>query len=244
MKNNSFENPTIVSSEEWLAARREFLREEKEFSKLRDRLAAHRRALPWVKVAQPYVFASPSGRVSLTDMFEDRSQLIVYHFMLAPGWEEGCRGCSYVSDHFDGALPHVNARDVSFAAVSSAPLAEIERFKARMGWKFKWVSSHGTSFNRDFRVSFTPEEVETGKADYNFDVNEIGIEEMPGLSVFARGADGDIYRTYSTYSRGLDLLIGAYNLLDLAPKGRDENPEAPMKWVCHHDRYNHATVAG
>lgn len=211
MKNNSFEKPTVVSPEKWLASRREFLREEKEFSKLHDRLAAQRRELPWVKVDQPYVFESANGRVSLAELFEGRSQLIVYHFMLAPGWEEGCRGCSFVSDHFDGALAHVNARDIAFTAVSCAPLAEIERFKARMGWKFNWVSSHGTSFNRDFRVSFTSEEVEAGKADYNFGLNEIGADEMPGLSVFARGADGAVYRTYTTYSRGLDLLIGAYS---------------------------------
>ena len=243
MKNNSTDNPTIVSPEKWLAARREFLREEKEFSKLRDRLAAHRRELPWVKVEQPYVFESSQGRRSLAEMFEGRSQLIVYHFMLAAGWEDGCRGCSFVSDHFDGALPHVNARDVSFTAVSIAPLEEIERYKARMGWKFNWVSSHGTSFNRDFRVSFTAEEVEAGQADYNFGLNKIGMEEMPGLSVFARGADGAVYRTYSTYARGLDLLIGAYNLLDLVPQGRDEDSEAPMKWVRLHDRYDHVAVA-
>jgi len=243
MKNNPVENPTIVSPDKWLAARREFLREEKEFSKLRDRIAAHRRELPWVKVDPPYAFESAHGRVSLAELFERRGQLMVYHFMLAPGWEEGCRGCSYVSDHFDGALPHLNARDVSLAAVSSAPLAEIERFKARMGWKFNWVSSHGTSFNRDFGVSFTAGEVEAGKADYNFGLNQIGMSEMPGLSVFAAGADGAVYRTYSAYSRGLDLLIGAYNLLDLMPKGRDEDPEAPMKWVCHHDRYTHVPVA-
>ncbi len=237
MKNNSFENPTLVSPEKWLAARREFLREEKEFSKLRDRLAEKRRALPWARVDQAYTFDSPAGRATLAELFEGRSQLIVYHFMLAPGWEEGCRGCSFVSDHFDGALAHVNARDTSFVAVSSAPLAEIERFKARMGWKFNWVSSHGTTFNRDFRVAFTPAEVEIGLADYNFGMNEIGAEEMPGLSVFARGADGGVYRTYSTYSRGLDLLINAYNLIDLTPRGRNEDSEAPMKWVRLHDSY-------
>jgi len=180
--------------------------------------------------------------VSLADLFEGRSQLIVYHFMLAPGWEDGCRGCSFVSDHFDGAVPHLNARDVSFTAVSCAPLAEITPFKVRMEWKFNWVSSHGTSFNRDFRVSFTPAEAAAGNADYNFGLNAIGADEMPGLSVFARGADGAVYRTYSTYSRGLDILIGAYNLLDLAPKGRDEDAEAPMKWVRHHDRYDHVAV--
>jgi len=235
--------PAIVSPEQWLAARRAFLREEKEFSKLRDRLAARRRALPWTRITTSYVFDSQRGRISLADLFADRSQLIVYHFMLADGWEEGCRGCSFVSDHFDGALAHLNARDVSFAAVSLAPLAEIERFKARMGWGFNWVSSHGTSFNYDFRVSFTPAEVDAGKTDYNFGINQIMADEMPGLSVFARGADGEIYRTYSTYSRGLDLLIGTYNLLDLVPRGRNEDQEAPMKWVRHHDRYEALAAA-
>ena len=244
MKSKSTKIPTIVSPEKWLEARRKFLREDKEFSKLRDRIAAHRRKLPWVKVDHPYVFQSPKGRVSLAEMFEGRSQLIVYHFMLAPGWKEGCRGCSFVSDHFDGALLHLKARDVSFTAVSSAPLAEIKRFKARMGWKFNWVSSHGTSFNRDFGVSFTDEEVEAGNAGYNFGPNWIGMTEMPGLTVFARRAAGDVYRTYSTYSRGLDLLIGAYNLLDLVPKGRDEDAEAPMKWVRLHDQYAHAPAGG
>jgi predicted dithiol-disulfide oxidoreductase (DUF899 family) len=244
MKSPTIENQEIVTEEKWLAARRELLREEKEFSRARDRLATRRRLLPWVKVESPYAFTSPAGRVALAEMFEGRSQLIVYHFMLAPGWEEGCRGCSFVSDHFDGALPHLQARDVSFTAVSSAPLPAIEQFKARMGWKFNWVSSLGTSFNRDFHVAFTPEEVEAGRADYNFGLNPIGLSEMPGLTVFVRGADGAVYRTYSTYARGLDLLIGTYHLLDLAPKGRDEDPEAPMKWVRHHDRYAHDTVAG
>jgi predicted dithiol-disulfide oxidoreductase (DUF899 family) len=244
MKPNSFDKPTIVSPEKWLAARREFLREEKDFFKQRDRIAEKRRALPWVKVDQNYTFESPNGRVTLSDLFGGRSQLIVYHFMLPPGWEEGCHGCSFVSDHFDGALVHLNARDVAFAAVSSGTLDQILRFKERMGWQFNWVSSHGTTFNRDFRVSFTPEEVEAGKADYNFGIKAIMMEEMPGLSVFARGANGEVYRTYSTYSRGLDLLIGAYNLLDLVPKGRDEDPEAPMSWVHHHDRYDHVAVAG
>lgn len=243
MKNNRIKNPTVVSAEKWLTARREFLREEKEFSKLRDRLAARRRELPWVDIDQPYTFESSNGRVALADLFEGRSQLIVYHFMLAPGWEEGCRGCSLVSDHFDGAIAHLNARDVSFVAVSSAPLDQILRFKQRMGWDFNWVSSHGTSFNRDFGVSFSAKELEAGKASYNFAVTEIGGEEMPGATVFALGESGTVYRTYSTYSRGLDLLIGAYNLLDLVPKGRDEDPEAPMKWVRLHDQYDHVAIA-
>ena len=242
MKSHSFENPRIVSPEQWLAARREFLREEKQFSQLRDQLAARRRELPWAKVAAPYVFDTPLGRVPLAELFEGRRQLIVYHFMLAPGWEEGCRGCSFVSDHFDGAIAHLHARGIAFTAVSSAPLDEIERFKARMGWKFNWVSSAGTTFNRDFGVSFTPEEVEAHEGDYNFGRQWIGMEEMPGLSVFARDAAGEVYRTYSTYSRGLDVLIGAYNLIDLTPKGRDEEAEYPMKWVRHHDRYEDAVV--
>ncbi|HVU25912.1 MAG TPA: thioredoxin family protein [Opitutus sp.] len=237
MKSHSFENPTIVSPEQWLAARRELLRDEKQFSKLRDQLSARRRTLPWVKVATPYIFTTPLGRVPLAELFEGRAQLLVYHFMLAPGWEEGCRGCSFVSDHFDGALPHLHARGVAFTAISSAPLDEIEGFKRRMGWKFPWASSEGTTFNRDFGVSFTPEEVEAHEADYNFGRGWIAMEEMPGLSVFARDAAGEVYRTYSTYSRGLDLLIGAYNLLDLTPRGRDEEAEFPMKWVRHHDRY-------
>jgi predicted dithiol-disulfide oxidoreductase (DUF899 family) len=244
MKNNAIENRTVVSPEKWLAARREFLREEKEFSKLRDRLAAHRRELPWVKVERDYVFDSPHGRVSLADMFEGRSQLIVYHFMLAPGWEDPCRGCSYVSDHFDGAIPHLNARDVSFTAVSIATLPEIGRVKDRMGWDFNWVSSSGSAFNRDFQVSFTPEEVEAGRAEYNFTERDIGMSEMPGISVFALGPDGAVYRTYSAYSRGLDILVGTYNLLDLTPKGRAEDPEAPMRWVQLHDKYDNVAVAG
>jgi predicted dithiol-disulfide oxidoreductase (DUF899 family) len=242
MKATSSKQPSIVTPEDWLAARREFLREEKEFSRARDRMAQRRQALPWVKVDRPYVFDSTDGPLSLADLFQGRGQLIVYHFMLGPGWEEGCRGCSYVSDHFDGALPHLNARNVTLVAVSSAPLAEIRRFKERMGWKFDWVSSHGTSFNRDFGVSFTGEEVAAGKADYNFGLNPVMLEELPGLTVFARDPSGAVCRTYSTYARGLDLLIGAYNLLDLVPKGRDENPESPMDWVRHHDRYDAAVV--
>lgn len=244
MKPSPIDPPRVVSSEQWLAARRAFLREEKEFNRVRDRLAARRRELPWLKVEKAYHFSSPGGRLSLADLFEGRSQLIVYHFMLGPGWEEGCLGCSFVSDHFDGALPHLGARDVSFAAVSRAPLDEILRFKARMGWNFNWVSSHETTFNHDHGVSFTAEEVEAGKPDYNFGLKKVMMEEMPGLTVFARDAAGTIYRTYSTYSRGLDLLIGAYNLLDLVPKGRDEDPEEPMSWVRHHDRYEHVAVAG
>jgi predicted dithiol-disulfide oxidoreductase (DUF899 family) len=243
MSSASFEKPLAVSPEKWLAARRELLREEKDLLRQRDRLAAKRRTLPWMKVDRNYVFASPAGPITLAGLFEDRRQLIVYHFMLAPGWDEGCRGCSFVSDHFDGTLAHLGARDVAFTAVTSAPVDQIERFKARMGWKFNWVSSNGTTFNRDFGVAFTPEQVAAGEAEYNFGSNYIGDEEMPGLSVFARDTQGEIYRTYSTYARGLDLLIGTYNLLDLVPRGRDEDPETPMKWIRHHDAYAHVTAS-
>ena len=237
MKTTSFENPSVVSPEKWLAARRELLREEKEFTKFRDRLAARRRELPWVKVEKPYVFESPRGRVALADLFEGRSQLIVYHFMFGPGWEEGCKSCSFVSDHLAPAVVHLQARDVAFAAISRAPLAEITPFKERMGWTFNWVSSHGNDFNRDYHVSFTAAELAKGKVDYNYGMTDFPVEEAPGLSVFARAANGEVYHTYSTYSRGLDLLIGTYNLLDLVPMGRDEDSEATMSWVRYHDRY-------
>jgi predicted dithiol-disulfide oxidoreductase (DUF899 family) len=238
MKTNSFETPTVVSSEKWLAARRELLREEKEFTKARDRLAARRRELPWVKVTKPYVFESPTGPVKLADLFEGRSQLVVYHFMFGPGWEEGCKSCSYVSDHLDAAVVHLKARDVSFAAISHAPLAEFTPFKERMGWTFTWVSAHGNGFNQDYHVSFSPEEIAKGKVQYNYTMMEFPFEEAPGLSVFARAKNGDIYHTYSTYSRGLDQLIGTYTILDLVPKGRDEDPEMTMSWVRYHDRYD------
>jgi predicted dithiol-disulfide oxidoreductase (DUF899 family) len=230
-----------ATREQWLADRQTLLRQEKEFNRQRDLLSARRRELPWVKIAQDYTFDSPSGRVSLAGLFGDKSQLIVYHFMLGPGWEEGCKGCSFVSDHFDGALPHLSARDIAFTAVSSAPLAEILAFKRRMGWHFNWVSAAGTSFNHDYHVSFTPEEMASEKVTYNFKSVEPRMEELPGLSVFARDASGAVYHTYSTYSRGLDLLVGAYNLIDLVPKGRDEDGlEQSMSWVRHHDRYEPA----
>lgn len=243
MKSKSLTPTHVVSPEKWLAARRELLREEKEFTQLRDRLSARRRELPWMKIEKPYVFQAPEGRVALADLFEGRSQLIVYHFMLGPGWEEGCKSCSFVADHLAAAEVHLKAKDITFAAISHAPLAEIATFKARMGWTFPWVSAYGSDFNRDFRVSFTPEEIARGKVDYNFGLKEVPIEELPGLSVFARDAAGTVYRTYSTYSRGLDLLIGTYNLLDLTPTGRDEDPEGTMSWVRHHDRYDHVAVA-
>ena len=234
--------PAIVSLQQWLTARRSLLRQETKFSRHRTRLTQQRQALPWVKVEQDYVFTTPTGKKTLAQLFARRSQLIVYHFMYGPGWDEGCRGCSFVSDHFDGALAHLAARDVTLTAVSIAPLKEFAAFKKRMGWKFPWVSSHGTSFNHDFGVTFTPEEIASGRINYNFAPRAIGMEELPGLSVFARDKSGAIYHTYSTYSRGLESLIGAYSLLDLVPKGRNEDGlERSMQWVRHHDRY--ATAA-
>ncbi len=232
--------PTVAGPETWLAARRELLREEKEFTALRDRLAARRRALPWVKLEKSYTFESPRGRIALADLFAGRSQLAVYHFMFGPGWEEGCKSCSFAADHFGPMRVHLAARDVALAAVSHAPLAEFAPFKARMGWTFEWVSAHGSDFNRDFHVSFRPEDVGGAQVDYNFGPTEIPVEELPGLSVFARDAAGTVYHTYSTYARGLEPLLGTYNVLDLVPKGRDEDPAATMSWVRHHDRYAHA----
>lgn len=239
MKTNSFKNPTVVSPEKWLAARRELLREEKEFTKSRDRLAARRRELPWVKVDKAYTFEAPGGRVSLADLFEGRSQLVVQHFMLGPGWEEGCKSCSFMMDHFNAAAVHLPARDVSFAAVSRAPLAEILPFKERMDWKVNWVSAHDTDFNFDYHVSFTPEEMAGGKVYYNYGPREFPFEEAPGVSVFARDAAGTIYHTYSTYGRGVEFIMGTYHILDLVPKGRDEEGlEYGMEWLRHHDRYD------
>lgn len=228
----------VVSSEEWLAARRELLRKEKELTRLRDELGAERRKLPWVRVEKEYVFEGPSGRLTLADLFGGRSQLVVYHFMFAPGWAWGCPSCSLLVDGIDGAAPHLAARDVTVAAVSRAPLAEIEPFKRRMGWRFPWVSSSGSDFNGDFHVSFTPEQLASGTAEYNFAPTGFPVEEAPGASVFFKDADGRVFHTYSTYARGGEPLIMAYHYLDLVPKGRDEEGLAfSMAWVRHHDRY-------
>jgi predicted dithiol-disulfide oxidoreductase (DUF899 family) len=231
----------IVSEAEWLAARKALLAKEKEFTRARDELSAVRRELPWVKVAKDYVFEGPDGKQTLADLFGNKSQLIVYHFMLGPGWKEGCKSCSYLSDHWDGATVHLAHRDVSFCVVSRAPHPEIAAFKARMGWRFKWVSSHGSDFNFDYRVSFTERERANGGGEYNYAKLDADMDELPGLSVFARADGGEVFHTYSTYARGLDILVGTYNLLDLVPKGRDEDGlEFTMAWVRHHDRYDDA----
>ena len=243
MKTASSEKPNVTTPEKWLASRLELLREEKEFTRLRDRIAERRRTLPWIKMTKPYTFDTLGGRVSLADLFEGRSQLMVQHFMLGPGWEQGCKSCSFMLDHFNPTVPHLNARDVTFTAISHAPLAEILPFKKRMGWAVNWVSSHGTDFNRDFHVSFTEEEVDRGQVNYNYTKMDFPQTEAPGISVFARDDSGNVYLTYSTYGRGVEVVMTTYDLLDLTPKGRDENPEATMNWVRHHDRYEHALAA-
>jgi predicted dithiol-disulfide oxidoreductase (DUF899 family) len=235
----------IVSPAEWLAARKAFLAQEKRFTRDRDELSRLRRELPWVRVEKEYVFDGPNGKETLSDLFAGRSQLIVYHFMFGPEWEQGCPSCSLLADHFDGAAVHLAQRDAMLVAVARAPLPQIESFKRRMGWRFKWVSSNGTDFNHDFHVSFTADELAKGKVNYNYDWVEFPKDEAPGLSVFCKNASGEIFHTYSAYARGLDILVGAYNFLDLAPKGRDEDALPwTMAWVRHHDRYEPADAAG
>jgi len=236
----------VVSTDKWIEARRALLAAEKEITHRHDEIARKRRELPWVKVEKNYVFDTPAGKKSLADLFAGRSQLFVYHFMFGPEWKEGCPSCSYVSDHLDGAVPHLAARDVTLPMVSRAPLAKIEAFKKRMGWRFPWVSSFGTDFNYDYHVSFTPEEQAAGKVNYNYTMQEFPSAEGPGASVFVKDpASGEIFHTYSTYGRGLDALVGTYTLLDMVPKGRDED-QLPfdMAWVRHHDRYGTNLDAG
>jgi predicted dithiol-disulfide oxidoreductase (DUF899 family) len=231
-------HPRIVSQAEWIEARKALLAKEKEATRQRDALSAERRRLPMVKVEKKYVFDGPEGKETLADLFDGRSQLVVYHFMFGPGWEEGCPSCSFLSDHIDGALVHLNARDVTLVAVSRAPLPEIAAFKKRMGWRFKWVSSNGNDFNFDYHVSFTKEEMAKGKVYYNYEMAKWGSEEGPGVSVFYKDPSAGFFHAYSAYARGADILLGAYNYLDLVPKGRDE-AELPwtMAWVRHHDKY-------
>jgi predicted dithiol-disulfide oxidoreductase (DUF899 family)/uncharacterized damage-inducible protein DinB len=231
-------NTKVVPQTEWLAARKKLLAKEKEFTRLRDELSQQRRELPWEKVEKPYVFEGPKGKDKLADLFEGRNQLIVYHFMLGPGWKEGCPSCSFLADTFDGAAVHLAQRDATFVAVSRAPLPEIEAFKKRMGWRFKWMSSFGSDFNFDYQVSMRKDEQAGGKVYYNYELTEFPSDERPGLSVFSKGENGEVFHTYSTYARGLDILLTAYNFLDMTPKGRNEGGLPwPMAWVRLHDRY-------
>lgn len=228
----------LVSPDAWRVERRVLLARERELTHLRDAVARERRALPWVRVAQDYVFDTPVGPLALADLFDGQRQLIVQHFMFGPGWEQGCPSCSFMADHVDPMRIHLAHRDVAFVAVSRATLPEIERFQARMGWRFRWVSSHGNTFNRDFHVSFDPEAIADGTAEYNFARGTALGDEMPGISVFVRDDDGTVFHTYSTYGRGVEAMMGTYALLDLVPKGRDERDvDYKMEWVRHHDRY-------
>jgi predicted dithiol-disulfide oxidoreductase (DUF899 family) len=228
----------VVSQSQWIAARKELLKKEKEITHLRDKVSAERRKLPWVKIEKNYVFDAPGGKVKLADLFAGHSQLLIYHFMFGPDWQEGCPSCSFVSDHFDGTLAHLAARDVTMVAVSRAPLAKIQAFKKRMGWHFKWVSSYGNDFNADFHVSFTKDELAAGKVNYNYKMQEFPSEEAPGASVFYKDSVGDVFHTYSVYERGVEELMTTYRMLDLVPKGRDEDDlDFTMAWVRYHDKY-------
>jgi predicted dithiol-disulfide oxidoreductase (DUF899 family) len=231
------ENRKVVSQKEWLAARKKLLVKEKKFSKLHDELNLQRRKLPWVKIEKEYVFDAPTSKVTLADLFEGKSQLLIYHFMFGPGWKEGCEHCSFWADHFDSTNIHIGQRDTAFAVVSRAPLTEIEPFRRRMGWQFKWVSSFNTDFNFDFNVSFTPEQIKSGVLPYNYARFKMKIDELQGVSAFYRDKNGEIYHTYSSYARGIDLMNTTYNFLDLTAKGRDENPDATQDWVRYHDDY-------
>jgi len=229
-------NP-VVTREEWLAARKALLAQEKEETHLRDKVRAARQALPWVKVDKTYMFDTPKGKKTLAELFDGRSQLMIYHFMLGPDWDAGCTGCSFLADHLDGTLPHLNHHDVTLASVSRAPLDKIEAYKKRMGWKFPWVSSFGSDFNFDYHVSFAKDELKSGKVFYNFTEidGEKAHDELPGLSAFYRDADGTVYHTYSGYARGGEEMIGTLMILDRAPKGRNE--DSTMNFVKRHDEY-------
>jgi len=230
--------PKIVSEEQWLEARKALLEREKAFNKQRDELSKARQALPWVKVEKAYIFAGPNGSESLEDLFDGRSQLIVYHFMYDPRWDVGCVSCSFFADSFNGIIVHLNARDVSMVAISKATLSQIETYRKRLDWSFKWLSSNGNDFNRDYHVSFTDEELEKSEGYYNYGMNRISREEMPGMSVFAKDDAGEVFHTYSSYARGLDMFSTAYHYLDTVPKGRDETQlDWSQAWFRRNDEY-------
>jgi len=237
-RSDDMNKQNVVTADEWLTARQELLRREKEFTRSRDELSKARREMPWHKVTSDYVFDGPDGSETLTDLFGGKSQLIIYHFMFGPEWQEGCPSCSFWADNFDHIDVHLDQRDIAFLAVSRASLSILDAYKQRMGWRFKWVSSFGNSFNFDYQASFTPDAMKNGSVYYNYHETQFPSEEAPGISVFFRDDRGDIYHTYSCYARGLDMLNGAYHYMDLTPKGRDEDELAyPMAWVCRHDQY-------
>jgi predicted dithiol-disulfide oxidoreductase (DUF899 family) len=234
---NGTKEHKVVSEKEWLTARKALLVKEKKFSRLRDELNQQRRNLPWVKVDQEYVFDGPDGKETFAELFDGKSQLHVYHFMFGPGWKEGCPHCSFWADHYDSVNVHVGQRDTTLVVVSRAPLKEIQPLKKRMGWQFKWLSSNGTDLNFDFHVSFTPQQIKSGTLPYNYGNFKMKIDELQGVSAFYKDRNGDIFHTYSSYARGIDLLNTTYNFLDLTAKGRDENPDRTQDWVRYHDQY-------
>lgn len=228
----------VVSRDRWIASRKDLLAREKELTQLQDRLAAERRALPWVQLTQDYVFDTAAGPRSLGELFRGRRQLLVQHFMFGPGWEQGCKSCSFMADHLDGMAAHLAQRDITLLAVSRAPLADLLRFRDRMGWRFDWASSGRNDFNRDFHVSFEPEDRQDGEVYYNFHMTPFPQTEAPGISVFCKDDAGQVFHTYSTFGRGVEVMMGTYRLIDLTPRGRDEAGLAhTMEWVRHHDRY-------
>ncbi len=233
------ENHRVVSHQEWIEARKDFLAREKEFTRMRDQISLMRREMPWERVDKNYVFDGPAGKVTLADLFAGKSQLLVYHFMFDPSWEAGCKSCSFWADNYNSIIVHLKHRDANLVAISRAPLAKLQAYRKRMGWGFTWVSSSGNDFNYDYHVSYTPDEVAKGEGDYNYRITHTrGGSEMPGISVFHKDADGNIFHTYSTYERGLDMLNGAYHILDLLPKGRDEKGlKFTQEWVRRHDEY-------
>ena len=229
-------NHRVVSHKDWLAARTALLAREKELTRLRDELSQQRRDLPWEAVTKQYVFEGPNGKETLPDLFDGRSQLIVYHFMFDPSWEAGCPHCSHWADNFNGIIVHLNQRDATMIAVSRAPYSKLAAYEKRMGWSFKWVSSFHTDFNFDYQVAFTPEELAKKKAFYNFTMQDPHAPEREGVSVFFKDPAGSVFHTYSTYARGIDMLNVDYQYLDLVPKGRDEGGRGPF-WVRRHDEY-------
>jgi predicted dithiol-disulfide oxidoreductase (DUF899 family) len=234
---NGTKEHKVVSEKAWLTARKALLVKEKKFSKLRDQLNRERRKLPWVRVEKEYVFDGPDGQETLADLFDGKSQLIVYHFMFGPGWGEGCPHCSFWADHYDSVNLHIGQRDTALVVVSHAPLKELLPFKKRMGWKFNWLSSNRNSFNYDFQVSFAPEQLRSGKPIYNYGTVKNDVDEREGVSAFYKDGRSSVYHTYSSYARGIDLLNTTYNFLDLTARGRDEHSGFAQDWVRYHDKY-------
>jgi predicted dithiol-disulfide oxidoreductase (DUF899 family) len=235
----SLEHHKVVSRNEWLKARKTLLKKEKEFTILRDQLSQERRNLPWIAVDKEYIFEGPKGKETLSELFDGRSQLIVYHFMFHPSWDAGCSSCSFWADNFNGIIVHLNERDVTMIAVSRAPYNKLAAYEKRLGWNFKWVSSYNTDFNFDYNISFRPEEIAKKEGMYNFTIQDPHSPEREGVSVFYKDSEGRIFHTYSAYARGIDMLNVAYHYLDLVPKGRDEaSKEFPQFWVRRHDEYS------